>query len=132
MSRPLSLRLLPERFAVARLDPESPVPDWVGGEVSCVARTPAELSIVCDQTRVPDSIRANRPWGCFEVAGPLDFSEIGILAALTEVLGAAGVSVFVFSTFDTDYLLVRAERLADAVGALEAAGHTVVGAEPSA
>jgi hypothetical protein len=37
----------------------------------------------------------------------------------------AGVGVFAFSTFDTDYLLVKAERFAEAVTALRAAGHLV-------
>ena len=73
----------------------------------------------------PDSVRSEGPWRCLEVAGPLAFSEIGILSSLTATLRSAGVSVFVFSTFDTDYLLVRQDKLAAATDSLEAAGHAI-------
>jgi hypothetical protein len=126
MSRPLELRVLAERFAIARLEPKTSVPDWIGGEVTCITRTPSELSIVCAEDQVPDSVRSDRPWSCLEVAGPLDFSEIGVLDSLTTPLREAGISVFVFSTFDTDYLLVRAEKLALARTRLEDAGHRII------
>jgi hypothetical protein len=58
--------------------------------------------------------------------GPLDFSLIGILAALTGTLAQANVSVFSLSTFDTDYLLVRERELECALKALEAAGHRIL------
>ena len=125
MTRRLALRVLTGRFAVARLEPEAAVPDWAGGEVTCIARTPKELSIVCAEDQIPDSVRSNRPWRCLEVAGPLDFSEIGILSSLTATLAEAGISVFVFSTFDTDYLLVRDDKLAPAMASLEEAGYQV-------
>jgi len=38
-------------------------------------------------------------------------------------LAGAGVSVFVLSTFDTDYVLVKEHLLGRARSALEAAGH---------
>jgi hypothetical protein len=41
------------------------------------------------------------------------------------VLAAAKISLFALSTFDTDYLLVRAVRLDEAIAALRAAGHVV-------
>lgn len=125
MIRELELRVLADRFAVARLEPDAAVPDWADGEVTCIARTPSELSILCAESHVPDSVRCNRPWRCLEVAGPLDFSEIGILSSLTATLREAGISVFVFSTFDTDYLLVREDKLVTAMASLERAGHRI-------
>jgi hypothetical protein len=47
------------------------------------------------------------------------------LISLTTPVARAGVGVFAFSTFDTDYLLVKAERYSEAVAALRAAGHPV-------
>ncbi len=126
MTRQLELRVLTERFAIARLEPEAAVPNWAGGEVTCIARTPSELSILCAEDLVPDSVRSNRPWRCFEVAGPLDFSEIGILHSLTATLCEAGISVFVFSTFDTDYLLVPEDKLVSAMAGLKRVGHRIV------
>jgi hypothetical protein len=60
-----------------------------------------------------------------QVAGPLEFSMTGVLAAIAAPLADAGVSIFAISTYDTDYVLVKEEMLAKAVGALRAAGHRV-------
>jgi hypothetical protein len=60
------------------------------------------------------------------VQGPLPFSAVGILARLAGALAAAGVPLFALSTFDTDYLLVPDERLADAAAALQEAGCQVL------
>lgn len=68
-----------------------------------------------------------RGWRVLAVAGPLDFSETGIVASLTTPLAAAAVPVFVVSTYDTDCVLVPQERLGAAVAALRASGHVVAG-----
>lgn len=90
-----------------------------------VTVTPAEISIVCPEEHTPEGARREDGWRALEVAGPLDFALTGILAALTVPLAEAAVSVFAVSTYDTDYLLVRAGELVEAVRVLEAAGHRV-------
>ena len=50
---------------------------------------------------------------------------IGVIASLTGTLAAATISVFVVSTFDTDYLLVKKAAFEAAVGSLRTAGHVV-------
>ena len=46
--------------------------------------------------------------------------------AFERALASAGISVFVFSTFDTDYVLVKDGDRARAEDALRAGGHEVV------
>jgi hypothetical protein len=127
----LTLSVLPEPLAVCRLPPDAPAPAWAQGPgpLVSVTRTPRELSVVCAWAAAPADVQREGPWRGLEVAGPLDFSLTGILAALVAPLARDGLSVFAFSTYDTDYLLVRAERLAAAVASLRAAGHAVHGAE---
>ena len=128
----LELVIAPERVAVARLDPGAGPPDWARGSgFRSLTWTADELSVVCDQTRVPGGVRAERGFRRLTVAGPLEFSVVGVLAALTAPLAEVGVSVFTISTFDTDHLLVREAALARVREALEAAGHRVV-AQPGA
>ena len=55
----------------------------------------------------------------------MDFSMIGVLDSLVTPLAEAGVSVFVLSTFDTDYLLVKESDLERALAALRSASHVV-------
>jgi hypothetical protein len=47
---------------------------------------------------------------------------IGILSRLSGVLAANGIGIFAVSTYNTDYILVKAENLPRAVQALETAG----------
>ena len=75
---------------------------------------------------MPEGVRCERGWRCLGVAGTLDFSLVGVLAAMLGPLAGAGVSVFVLSTFDTDYLLVKEADFQRAVGVLGRAGHAVV------
>ncbi len=122
----LTLKILPNRLAVCRLNADAPLPDWIDeSDFSSVTRTEAELTIVCDQELVASGTTSETGWRCIKVEGPLDFSEIGIVFSLTQPLAESGVSVFLISTFDTDYLMVKEKDLANAIDALSAQGHQV-------
>jgi hypothetical protein len=120
----LNLQTLRDTFAVARLALAEPVPEWARmGSFSSLTRTEGELSIVCPEANVPVNVTCERGLKCLRVAGPVDFSMVGILASLLDPLAAAGVAVFVISTFDTDYLFVKARDFEHCMQALGAAGH---------
>ena len=125
--RKLSLKILPDRMAICRFKPTAPLPDWIGepGFYS-ITRTEAELTIVCPETRLAPGATRETGWRCFKVLGPLDFSEIGIIFSLTRPLAESGVSVFVISTFDTDYFMVKEKDLATTIDALTAEGHEII------
>lgn len=124
-----TITLLDGTFAVCRLSADAPLPGWAlgssAGPFVAIARTADELSIVCRAEAVTRDVRSEPDWRCLRVAGPLDFVEVGVLAALLAPLAAAGIAVFVVSTFDTDYLLVKSDRLDAAVAALRHAGQRV-------
>ena len=124
--RALTLELVEGRYAVVRLGPGDAVPPWAqGGPFVSVTRTDAELSIVCPEEAVPAPASAERGWRCFRVRGFLGFGMTGILASLAAPLASSGVSIFVVSTYDTDYLMVQDRDLERARDALTRAGHTV-------
>jgi uncharacterized protein len=125
--RSLTLELLSGRYAVCRLEPASPLPDWAQGSFVSVTRTEAELSVVCPQEAVPAGVRAEPGWRSLRVKGPLGFGMTGILASLAGPLASSGVSIFVVSTYDTDYVMVQERDLARAAHALERAGHALEG-----
>ncbi|MEO8027381.1 MAG: ACT domain-containing protein [Bryobacteraceae bacterium] len=127
MSEPrLTLRALPQLFAVARLPAGAPLPRWATGSPwFSVTRTGEELSIVCKADAVPANVRCEKAFRALMVEGPLDFALTGILASLSKSMSDAKISLFAISTFDTDYILVRQASLAKAVRALRSAGHTV-------
>ncbi len=122
----LALDVLPGTFAVARLDPASPVPLWAhDATLSALVLTADELTVVCPGERVPGGVRHEGPFRALAVRGPLDLAVTGVLASLADPLARAGVAVFALSTFATDVLLVRDGDLDRALAALRAAGHAV-------
>ena len=130
------LKLLAPRLAVCRLGPGAALPSWaLSGTFCSVTRAPGELSVICPEEELPalpvkegaagfpaaggpDSLRVERGFRAFQVEGPLDFELTGVLAGLLEPLAQAGIPVLAVSTFDTDYLLVRAQRVEEAIRAL--------------
>lgn len=115
----LTLSVLPSTLAVCRLDPGAPGPPWAEGEGFCsITRTGDEISVVCAEDRVPEGVRAERGWRALVVEGPLDFAMTGVLASLANPLAEAGISIFAVSTYETDYVLVKSDDLAEAVDVL--------------
>ena len=90
-----------------------------------VTRTGYELSVVCSQAMVPESIHAERDRRLLQIEGTLAFTLIGVLASVATPLADAEISVFAVSTYDTDYLLISEPDLKRATEVLEAAGHTI-------
>ncbi len=121
----LTLEVLTETFAICRLGADQPIPVWATGNVVAITRTPNELSIVCPQAQVPAAIQCEPDWRCLRVADQLDFAMVGVIASLTRTLASANISVFVISTFETDYLLVKEADLHAAVESLTSDGHSI-------
>lgn len=121
----MKLQLLVPAFTVCKLA-EMPALDNLGPHVF-FAKTPDEISLVCETARLPAQgvAAAEHGWRALGVMGTLDFGLVGILAGLTAALAKAGVSVFAVSTFNTDYLLVKGAQLEKALDALGAAGYEI-------
>ncbi|KAJ3162745.1 hypothetical protein HDU86_003718 [Geranomyces michiganensis] len=87
-------------------------------EVSLIlpTHTPAPRAYIDEHKIVTEdsSTKTEAPWAAFQVAGTLDFALVGILARLVAPLKQAGISVFVVSTFDTDWVLVNETNAARA------------------
>jgi hypothetical protein len=120
------LIVLAQDMAICRLPPEEAIPPWVQNKgLTALVRTADEFSIVCNERYVPGHIKMEKGWRILKVQGPLEFSQVGVLAAIAMPLAQSGVSIFVLSTFDTDYILVKESSLLLALDALKNAGHTI-------
>lgn len=105
MTIPIRLQWHDDTYAVARVAADQPCPAWANFEtagVVSITRTAIEWSIVMRDNAVPTDVQSERGFVLAEVEGPLDFALTGILARLTGALAEADVSVFAFSTYDTD------------------------------
>lgn len=121
----MHLTRLPGEIAVARYPAGAALPPLPAAPFVSLTRTGKEISLVAPLADISGAERVEAGWTAFEVAGPLDFGEIGVLAELSSVLAEDEISVFVISTFDTDYLLVKTETAQRATAAWRGAGHEV-------
>ena len=106
------LKRLDGSYAVCRLEPSAPFPDWAeGGGFVSISRSDDELSVVCGEPRVPPDVHHDGGWTCYKFVGPFAFDESGIVSSVIGPLSEAGLGIFVVSTFD---------------GILVASGHSLV------
>ena len=124
----LTLTLEPDLYAVVRLEPDLSLPSWARlSDIFSITRTHDELSVVCEESVIPQGLSAQfeRGWRLLKLEGPFSFSLTGILVSVLDPLAAVGVGIFAFSTFDTDYVMVPGTKLETALAALKQAGHTI-------
>jgi hypothetical protein len=122
---PLRLTVIAGELAVWRLAADAPMPEVEHGALVSLTRTTDELSVVSASSQVPDGATVETGWRCLRVEGPLSFEMTGVLAELSVPLAAAAIPIFVISTFDTDYILVKATDLDRACSALRAEGNQI-------
>ena len=116
----LCLRLLEDTYGVCRLQKNDLIPSWAfQGEFYSITKTDDELSIVCLQNNIPENIQCETDWKILKIQGPLDFSLIGILSKISTLMAENKISIFAVSTYDTDYILVKKEKIENAISILE-------------
>ncbi len=121
----MELKKLAYELTVCKVDSLSDVD--VTSELLFIGKTSDELSLVCETAAVPSrTIAREDGWKGFRVQGVLDFALVGILSKITSVLAQSGIGIFAVSTYDTDYILVKAENFDAAADALAAAGYRIV------
>ncbi|KAI8896355.1 ACT domain-containing protein [Globomyces pollinis-pini] len=132
------LNILPEIYLVLQLPTDFSFTkfskNFVNQPFFSLTRTNDEISIICSESSfneesktVTDLSLAKQEvnWKILKVDGVLDFSLVGIMAKICDPLAKASISVFVISTFNTDYVMVKANQIENATKALEAAGFVV-------
>lgn len=121
----LTLEVLPQAFSVCKLTGAAGVD--LSRPFTFFARTDREISLVCPQADAPAGALAREDgWRALRVTGAMDLSLVGVLAGLSGTLADGGVSLFAVSTYDTDYILVRAQALEKASALLRGAGYEVL------
>lgn len=123
----MTLTLLPFPFTVCQV---KDMPSSLLREPFCfVGKTEDELSLVCDTASVPaDTINREDGWRCFRLDGIFEFTLVGVLAPILDILAKARVGIFAVSTYNTDYVLIKEENLSAACAALTKAGYEIKGA----
>jgi len=112
---------------VCKLAPSAPIPvDILTWEFTVFLRTPDEVTLICPTTIAPIAVKVESGWIALELVGPFDFGQTGILMQVAKPLAASGVAIYALSTFNTDYVLVKADKRTLAQEALQKTGHRFI------
>ena len=120
----MRLRKLDENLTVCKVKDVSEIN--LNDSILFVGKTKDEISVVCETSLVPSNIIEREDgFKGFRIDGQLDFSLIGILAPIAKILADNTIGIFVVSTFDTDYILVKEDKFDRALQLLNAAGYQI-------
>jgi len=127
----LTLAEYPEKLAIVKLPPGAEVPRWAeSSSLFSVTATAYETSRICAGRSVPTKTPSIHPLKAFRVVGRVEEGTVGVLAALLLPLAEAGIPAYPFSTYETDWVMVRVVDVERAAEAWHDQGHTVTAAVP--
>ena len=118
----MKLKTLPYDLTVCKLPSAAGIDLFA--DFFFLGKTDEEISLVCRTEQAPEGTAAREDgWRAFRIEGVLDFSLTGILSRLSAILAENGIGIFAVSTYNTDYILVKAENLGKAMKVLREAGY---------
>jgi uncharacterized protein len=122
-----NLTVFEKKYSIYKFKQGSVLPEWVYSTEFCsVTRTKEEISVVTAQTdHLSDWVAFSKDWRIFKIEGPLDFSLIGVIADISVILKEAKISVFIISSYDTDYILVKEKDLNTSITSLQNKGYNI-------
>ena len=121
----MTLQILKDRYAVCKA--EKPARLINSEDFFSVTVTKDEVSIVCTEKHIPAGCEVQAGFRAMRIKGILDFSLTGIIARISGILAQRDISIFVVSTYDTDYIFVKEEDMEKCVKALEENGYIFEG-----
>ncbi|WP_029185934.1 ACT domain-containing protein [Streptococcus suis] len=121
----MKLKIIKGDFSVCKLEDFTKVN--LTSSYVFIGKTDEENSLVCMSQEVPSNvIEEDKGWLAFRVEGVLDFSLVGILSQISQLLAEAKISIFAVSTFNTDYILTKAKDFPAAIEVLQKAGYEII------
>ena len=118
----IKLEILEDRFSICK------VADYSMTDLSdkfvFTGATDQENSLICPEKAVPgNTLERDDGWRGFRLSGTYEFSLIGILARIANILAERRISIMAVSTYNTDYVFIKAEYFDGALKALSENGY---------
>ena len=118
------LKKIDKDFSVCKIT-EAKI-DMLKDDFCFLSKTDEELSLVCESAKVPNNVISKEDgFKAFRIEGILDFSLIGILAPIANILAENKIGIFAISTFNTDYVLVKKENYSKTLDLLSKNGYDI-------
>jgi hypothetical protein len=120
----MKIQIIEYEFSVCKIKDTTEVNFM--SEFCFLGKTDEEISLVCITEYVPsNTTQRDDGWKAFRIQGVLDFSLIGILAKISKLLADNEIGIFAISTYNTDYILTKAEYHLKALAVLKQAGYQI-------
>jgi hypothetical protein len=116
-----------QNFSICSFPPDAALPAWAHrSSILSITKTPKEITLVCEENHVPGECQKSENFKCIKVEDSFDLDAVGVLASIAGPLAKNRISLYVVSTYDTDYVLIHANNIDRAVSCLDKFGHTFV------
>lgn len=123
----MQLEILDDKLKVIKLKANETVPEIIfKQEFYSITKTNEELSIVINEDIDIQSDIIEYNWRAIRIIGTLDFALIGILSKISTILAQAKIPIFAISTYNTDYILVKSDKLEKAIEVLEQNNYEII------
>ena len=127
MEKNLTIKLLEKTYAVCSLSKDEDISKLImEGDFLSITKTEDELSLVCEEENISNGIKYEGDWKILKIEGPLDFSLIGIIAKISNIMSENNIPIFVISTYDTDYILIKKKNIHKAIEALKNKNYNII------
>jgi hypothetical protein len=115
----MTLELLKHAYSVYQFNREYVIKESVfDSNFVSVTKTEDEISIVAPSNRLKNFEKIENDWKVFKIKETLDFSLIGVLSKISNILANEKISIFVISTYNTDYIMIKRENIERAIKVL--------------
>lgn len=113
----MDLKMIEEKFAICQVQNFNGI-DFER-DYTFTAKTKDEYSIICLEKYVPEKcIKVEYGWNCFRIAEDAAFEKYGMIAFLADIIAKQQTGILVVATFDTDYILIKEEKIESVKAAL--------------
>lgn len=120
----MEIKIIQQDFAICKVKDLTKV-DFAD-EFCFIGKTDEELSLVCSSNLIPDNATdCDKGWKAFRIQGVLDFSLVGILSKINTLLAENKIGIFAVSTYNTDYILTKADNFESAIQVLTCNGYQI-------
>lgn len=122
----LNLQIEPDVYGIYRLQKDSSLPEEVlFDRLVSITRSDKELTVVCREQEIKEADASDLGWKAIRIDSAFELTATGVIAAISQPIADLGVSLYVVSTFDTDYILIKEENLQMALDHLSSLGHQI-------
>ena len=125
----MNLILFAEPIAICKLRRESNPSTWQPQTpLFASIIDPHGRTLICMESATSGKaadILSQSSWRCFQIDAVMDFETVGVMAEFSGLLGKAEIPLMAVCSFETDYLLVQEQHLAESLRVFRAAGHQV-------